>query len=175
MTCCTTNRHYLEEMVHSLVADGRFCLALTDKILQILLKALLTLQEAHGDIIICFTVVQFRDESPENSESVDVIALKILLESNPQLLITDDHCDNKNLDMSSLAVEGLDIINVPEYGVLLAADLRRCIRLVCMLQVVEGKEVHIFYELRFTIYQLLDEVARNMKHLVRICLFYSSI
>lgn len=76
--------------------------------------------------------------------------------------------------MSSLAVEGLDIINVPEYGVLLAADLRRCIRLVCMLQVVEGKEVYLFYELRFTIYQLLDEMAGNMKHLVRICLFYSS-
>lgn len=141
------NRHYLEEMVHGLVADGRFCLALTDKILQVLLKALLTLQEAHGDIIICFTVVQFRDESPENSESVNVIALKNFLESIPQLLITYDQCDNKNLDVSSLAVEGLDIINVPEYGVLLAADLRRCIRLICMLQVVEGKEVYLFYEL----------------------------
>lgn len=175
MTCCTTNRRYLEEMVHSLVADSRFCFALTDKILQVLLKALLTLQEAHGDIIVCFTVVQFRDESPENSDSVDVIALKILLESNPQLLMTDDQCANKNLDMSSLAVEGLDILNVPEYGVLLAVDLRRCIRLVCMLQVVEGKEVYLFYELRFTIYQLLDEMAGNMKHLVRICLFYSSI
>lgn len=161
-------------MVHSLVADGRFCLALTNKILQVLLKALLTLQEAHGDIVICFTVVQFREESPENSDSVDVIALKIFLESNPQLLI-GDQCDNKNLDVSSLAVEGLDITNVPEYGFLLAADLWRRIRLVCMLQVVEGKEVYLFYELRFTIYQLLDEMARNMKHLVRICLFYSSL
>lgn len=53
----------------------------------------------------------------------------------------------RHQEVSSLAVEGLDLINVPEYGVLLVADLRRCIGAVCVLQVMGGKEVHLFYEL----------------------------
>lgn len=44
-------------------------------------------------------------------------------------------------------MEGLDIINVPEYGFLLAADIRRCIRAVCMLHVMGCKEVYLFYKL----------------------------
>lgn len=50
-------------------------------------------------------------------------------------------------DVSSLAMEGLDIINVPEYDFLLAADIRRCIRAVCVLQVMGGKEVDLFDKL----------------------------
>lgn len=50
-------------------------------------------------------------------------------------------------EVNSLAMEGLDIINVPEYGVLLAGDLRRCIGAGCMLQVMERKEVYLFYKL----------------------------
>lgn len=50
-------------------------------------------------------------------------------------------------EVSSLAVEGLDIVDVPEYGVLLAADLRRCIGAFCVLQVMGGKEVYLFYKL----------------------------
>ncbi len=50
-------------------------------------------------------------------------------------------------EVSSLAMEGLDIIDVPEYGFLLAADISRCIRAVCMLQVTGGKEVYLFYKL----------------------------
>lgn len=49
--------------------------------------------------------------------------------------------------VSSLAMEGLDIINVSEYSVLLAADFRRCIWDVCMLQVVGGKKVYLLYKL----------------------------
>lgn len=50
-------------------------------------------------------------------------------------------------EVSSLAMEGLDIINVPEYGVLLAADISRCIGAVCVLQVMGGKEVYLLYKL----------------------------
>lgn len=49
--------------------------------------------------------------------------------------------------MSSLAVEALDIINVPKYGFLLAADIRWCIGNVSMLQVMGGKEVYLFDKL----------------------------
>lgn len=52
--------------MNSLVTDSRFSLTLTNKILEVLLKALLVLQEAHGYIIICFTVVQLREECPKN-------------------------------------------------------------------------------------------------------------
>lgn len=41
-----------------------------------------------------------------------------------------------NYEVSSLAMKGLNIINVSEYGFLLAADIRRCIRALCMLQVM---------------------------------------
>lgn len=69
-------------------------------------------------------------------------------------------------DTSSLVMEGFDILNVPEDGFLLAADFRRCIRTVCMLQVIEGEEVDIFYKLGFTSYQVLDELAGGMINLV---------
>lgn len=65
-------------------------------------------------------------------------------------------------------MEGLDIVNVPEYGVLLAADIRRCIGAVCMLEVMGGKEIYLFYKLRFTIYQVLDQLAEDIKQLVKI-------
>lgn len=38
-----------------------------------------------------------------------------------------------------------------------------------MLQVMEGEEVDIFYELGFTIYQVLDELAGDRKVLVMVC------
>lgn len=44
-------------------------------------------------------------------------------------------------------MEGLDLLNVPEYDVFLAGDLRRCIRTVSMPQVMEGEEVYLFYKL----------------------------
>lgn len=71
--------------------------------------------------------------------------------------------------MSSLVMEGFDVFNVPEDGLLLAADFRWSIRTLCMLQVMEGEEVDVFYELGFTIYQVLDELAGVMKVLVMVC------
>lgn len=50
-------------------------------------------------------------------------------------------------EVNSLAMEGLDIINVSEYSLLLAADFRWCTWDVCMLQVVGGKEVYLLYKL----------------------------
>lgn len=49
--------------------------------------------------------------------------------------------------VSSLAMEGLDVFNVPEYVPLVAGDIRRCIRAVGMLQMVGGKEVDLFDKL----------------------------
>lgn len=49
--------------------------------------------------------------------------------------------------MCSLAMEGFDVFNVSEYGVLLAADLSRCIGTLRMLQVARGKEVDLFDKL----------------------------
>lgn len=72
-------------------------------------------------------------------------------------------------DTGSLVVEGFDIFNVPEDGVLLAADLRRCVRTVGVLHVMEGEEVDIFYELGFAIYQVLDELAGGTKVSVMVC------
>lgn len=65
-------------------------------------------------------------------------------------------------EVSSLAMEGFDIFNVSEYSVLLAADFRRCIWDICMLQVVGGKEVYLFYKFWFPIYQVVDQLARDM-------------
>lgn len=56
-------------------------------------------------------------------------------------------------------MEGFDIFNVPEDGFLLAADFRRRIRTVCMLQVMEGEEVDVFHKLGFAGYQVLDQLA----------------
>ena len=44
-------------------------------------------------------------------------------------------------------MEGLDIINVPENGLFLARDVRRCIGTVSVPPVVGGKEIHLFNEL----------------------------
>lgn len=63
-------------------------------------------------------------------------------------------------------MEGFDIFNVPEDGLLLAADFRWRIRTVCMLQVMEGEKVDIFYKLRFASYEVLDQLAAGMINLV---------
>lgn len=47
-----------------LVADSGLCLTLTNQILEVLLKALLILQEAHGYVIIRLAVVQLREKCP---------------------------------------------------------------------------------------------------------------
>lgn len=65
--------------------------------------------------------------------------------------------------MSSPAVEGLDVIDVPEYGVLLAANLCWCIGTVCLIQMVEGEHVYLFHKLCLTVHQLLDEMATNTR------------
>lgn len=44
-------------------------------------------------------------------------------------------------------MEGLDVIDVPEYGFLLAVDVGRCVSAVCMLHVMGGKEVYLLYKL----------------------------
>lgn len=51
--------------MHSLVTDGRFSLTMTYKILKVLLKALLVLQETHGYVIISVAVIQLRKECPK--------------------------------------------------------------------------------------------------------------
>lgn len=53
-----------------LVTDSRFSLTLTNKILEVLLKALLAFQEAHGHVIICFTVIQLWVEQPKKCENL---------------------------------------------------------------------------------------------------------
>lgn len=55
---------YLKEAVHCPVPDSRLRWTLTNQILQVLLKALLVLQEAHGYIIIRFTFIQLCEEDP---------------------------------------------------------------------------------------------------------------
>lgn len=60
-------------------------------------------------------------------------------------------------------MEGVDVINVPEYGFRLAADIGRRIGAVGMLPVMGGEEVHLFDKLRLSIYQFLDELAEDMK------------
>lgn len=137
------------------VPHSRFSYSLTNKIVQVLLKALLVLQEAHGNVIICFTLVQLCEEDP--------------MGQTPRHENLPASQSGKKTDMSSLVMEGFDVFNVPEDGLLLAADFRWCIRTVCMLQVMEGEEVDIFYELGFPIYQVLDELAGDMKVLVMVC------
>lgn len=61
-------------MVDSLVTDSGLCLALAHKIQQVLLKALLALQEAHGHIVISVAVTQLRGEGPEYSGSISMSA-----------------------------------------------------------------------------------------------------
>lgn len=56
--------HYLKKAVYRPVPDSRLSWTLTNKILQVLLKALLVLQEAHGYIIIRFTFIQLCEEDP---------------------------------------------------------------------------------------------------------------
>lgn len=59
-------------MVDSLVTDGGLRLVLAYEILQVLLKALLAFQEAHGHIIICVAVTQLRQEAPEDRGTVSI-------------------------------------------------------------------------------------------------------
>lgn len=69
-------------------------------------------------------------------------------------------------------MEGFDFFNVPEDGFLLAADFRRRIWTVCMLQVMEGEEVDIFYKFGFTSYQVLDQLAGGMINLVMLSVVF---
>lgn len=64
---------------------------------------------------------------------------------------------------SSLVMKGLDVINVSEYDVLLAADFRRCISALCVLQVMGCKVINFLYKFRFPIYQVLDQLAGGIK------------
>lgn len=73
----------------------------------------------------------------------------------------DDWHNTQSQVMSSPAVEGLDVVNVPKYGVLLAADLCWCISTGCLGQVVEGEQVYLFHKLCLAVQQLLDEMAKN--------------
>lgn len=52
-----------------------------------------------------------------------------------------------NYKVNSLAMKGLDITDVSEYGFLLAADIRRRIRALGMLQVMGCKELNLLYKL----------------------------
>lgn len=130
--CC-----YLKEAVDSLVTDGRFSLILTYKILKVLLKALLVLQETHGYVIIGVTVIQLRKESPAK-EIVESNLLHIQKQLKRIIYI---------LDVSSPAVEGLDIVDVPENGLFLARDIGRRIGAVCVLHVMGGEEFHLLDKL----------------------------
>lgn len=56
--------YYLKESMSGFVTDGRFCLTLTNKILEVLLEALLVLQVTHSYIIIRLTVIQLWEECP---------------------------------------------------------------------------------------------------------------
>lgn len=69
------SQSYLEEAVDGLVADSRLGQTLTDEIVEVLLKALLVLQEAHGDIIVRVTVVQLGKECP----AMKRIAFRVLV------------------------------------------------------------------------------------------------
>lgn len=149
---------YLKEAVDCPVPDSRFSRTLTNEVLQVILKALLVLQEAHGYIIVCFTFVQLCEEDPTNKRHVQIGALTDFL-----------YVRVVKTDINSLVMEGFDVINVPKDSVLLAADFRWCIRAVCVLHVMEGEEVDIFYELGFTINQVLDQLAGGMTNLVMIC------
>ncbi len=140
-----------------LVANSRIRLTLTNEVLQVLFKALLVLQEAHGYIIICVTVIQLWEECPKKGIEGKLMHLTFRFFNN------ENNKKTRHQELSSLAVEGLDLVNVPEYGVLVAAELRWCIRTVSMLQVMGGKEVHLFDKLRFTIYQVLDQLAEERK------------
>lgn len=62
---------YLKEAVHSPVPDSRLSWTLTNQILQVVLKALLVLQEAHGDIIVRFTLIQLGEEDPAGQTSCE--------------------------------------------------------------------------------------------------------
>lgn len=68
--------------------------------------------------------------------------------------------DNK--EVSSLAMEGFDVADISENGLFLVGDIRRCIRSFSMLQVVGGEEVHLRHKLRFSIYQVLYQMAKNI-------------
>lgn len=48
-------------------------------------------------------------------------------------------------------MEGFDVVDVPEDGVLLAADFRWRVGAVRVLQVMEREEVDVFYKLGFAI------------------------
>lgn len=143
---------YLKEAVHRPVPDSRLRWTLTNQILQVVLKALLVLQEAHGDVIIRFTLIQLGEQDPAGHTSCEEQARWVSKRQKP--------------DTSSLVMEGFDVFNVPEDGFLLAADFRRRIWTVCKPHVMEGEEVDVFYKLGFPSYQVLDQLAGSMINLV---------
>ena len=55
---------YLEEAVYGLVTDSGLCLLLAYEVLEVLLKALATPQEAHGHVVISVAVAQLREHGP---------------------------------------------------------------------------------------------------------------
>lgn len=67
-----------------------------------------------------------------------------------------------NKEVSLLAMEGCDIIDIPENGLFLGGDIGRCIRTISMLQVVRGEEIHLLHKLRFSTYQVLYQLANNI-------------
>lgn len=138
--------------MHGPVPDCRLGWTLTHQILQVVLKALLVLQEAHGDVIVRLTLVQLGEEDPAGHTSCEEETSCISEQQKP--------------DTSSLVMEGFDVFDVPEDGFLLAADLRRRVWTVCKLHVMEGEEVDVFYKLGFTSYQVLDQLAGNRINLV---------
>lgn len=56
-------------------------------------------------------------------------------------------------------MEGLDLVDVPEYGLLLAGDVRWGVRALHMLDVVGGEEVHLFDKLCLAVDHVLDQLA----------------
>lgn len=56
-------------------------------------------------------------------------------------------------------MEGLDVINVSEDGLFLAADVRWSIRAVSVLLVVRSEEFHLLDKLGFSVYQVLHQLA----------------
>ena len=56
-------------------------------------------------------------------------------------------------------MEGLDLMDVPEYGLLLAGDVRWGVRALHLLDVVGGEEVHLFDKLCLAVDHVLDQLA----------------
>lgn len=78
-------------------------------------------------------------------------------------LNTFDTLLKNSWEVSLLAMEGCDIIDISEDGLFLGGDIRRGIRTISVLQVVRGEEIHLLHKLRFSTYQVLYQLANNIK------------